>query len=360
MIRVTCESCGKVVRAKDEHAGRRARCPGCGEALVIPDAGGEVEAPAAAPRAPEPGARRGAGGGRRPRVRRGARGTSRGARARRGGRASGTGVPSWITPVAIGVVLLAAAVLVMQAFAERPAYETALERGTDLLNEARYVEARDAFAEIPEGHQHHEIAQQKIAELEGLIAADRARTSRRDADRLYHLVMALRDNHVESVGTNHPCYAGNARYMLKRAREFIDRFGDDVRATELKGLFSMYRNVASLDEPMTGQDMRCEVALRMSVRDFSAALDVLEEYAALPGADAEVVPDVRAEIERNAKIFWNEFRSDMEEEVLIPGEENWTAVVNRITNRFLPRVEGLGTDVTAEAQALLERARRGG
>ncbi len=36
MIQFTCASCGKRVRAKDELAGRMAKCPGCGQPIRIP------------------------------------------------------------------------------------------------------------------------------------------------------------------------------------------------------------------------------------------------------------------------------------------------------------------------------------
>ena len=38
-IPVSC-ACGKQFRAKDEHAGKRGRCPGCGQPVQIPGAGG--------------------------------------------------------------------------------------------------------------------------------------------------------------------------------------------------------------------------------------------------------------------------------------------------------------------------------
>src|SRR5260221_13632902 len=38
-ILVSC-ACGKQFRARDEHAGKRGRCPGCGQAVQIPGAGG--------------------------------------------------------------------------------------------------------------------------------------------------------------------------------------------------------------------------------------------------------------------------------------------------------------------------------
>jgi hypothetical protein len=42
MISVSC-SCGKTLRAKDEYAGRKARCPGCGETVSFPAAVSEEE-----------------------------------------------------------------------------------------------------------------------------------------------------------------------------------------------------------------------------------------------------------------------------------------------------------------------------
>lgn len=36
-IKVTCEACGKTLTAKDDYAGKRTKCPGCGEPLTIPE-----------------------------------------------------------------------------------------------------------------------------------------------------------------------------------------------------------------------------------------------------------------------------------------------------------------------------------
>ena len=38
IIHITCSSCGKKLHAKDELAGRSAKCPGCGQAIRIPEA----------------------------------------------------------------------------------------------------------------------------------------------------------------------------------------------------------------------------------------------------------------------------------------------------------------------------------
>lgn len=39
-IETTCENCGKVLRAKDDAAGKKAKCPDCGEIIQIPATGG--------------------------------------------------------------------------------------------------------------------------------------------------------------------------------------------------------------------------------------------------------------------------------------------------------------------------------
>jgi len=35
-IRVTCDTCGKVLKALDDHAGKKAKCPDCGNILLVP------------------------------------------------------------------------------------------------------------------------------------------------------------------------------------------------------------------------------------------------------------------------------------------------------------------------------------
>ncbi len=37
-IEVSCQSCGKVLKAKDSAAGKKARCPECGDTIHIPEA----------------------------------------------------------------------------------------------------------------------------------------------------------------------------------------------------------------------------------------------------------------------------------------------------------------------------------
>ena len=47
-IKVNCDQCQKVLNAPDQMAGRRAKCPGCGAAVLIPAAAGEATKPAPA------------------------------------------------------------------------------------------------------------------------------------------------------------------------------------------------------------------------------------------------------------------------------------------------------------------------
>ena len=49
-IAVSCQGCGKAYRVKDEHAGRRMRCPSCQGRIDVP--GGPIEEPASGLSAP--------------------------------------------------------------------------------------------------------------------------------------------------------------------------------------------------------------------------------------------------------------------------------------------------------------------
>ncbi|HZT80355.1 MAG TPA: hypothetical protein VFA26_09040 [Gemmataceae bacterium] len=51
-IPLQCD-CGKCLRARDQDAGKRARCPGCGTVLTIPTPDAIVTAPPAAKPGPE-------------------------------------------------------------------------------------------------------------------------------------------------------------------------------------------------------------------------------------------------------------------------------------------------------------------
>ena len=60
-ISVSCPSCAKALRVKDEWAGRRAKCPGCGEEFIVPAPADVVATPTVEP-APAAVRRGGAGG----------------------------------------------------------------------------------------------------------------------------------------------------------------------------------------------------------------------------------------------------------------------------------------------------------
>ncbi len=51
MILLTCEQCDKSLRLRDELAGKRIKCPGCGRTLTVPLPDGEEAAAAPPPRA---------------------------------------------------------------------------------------------------------------------------------------------------------------------------------------------------------------------------------------------------------------------------------------------------------------------
>mgnify|MGYP000946439218 CR=1 FL=1 len=43
-IEFHCEFCGKQVRAQDEHAGKRAKCPSCHQSVYVPTPSDQIEA----------------------------------------------------------------------------------------------------------------------------------------------------------------------------------------------------------------------------------------------------------------------------------------------------------------------------
>jgi len=49
MIKVRCAKCGKTLNIPDQFAGKKGKCPGCQEMLIIPAASAEVSAAAPAP-----------------------------------------------------------------------------------------------------------------------------------------------------------------------------------------------------------------------------------------------------------------------------------------------------------------------
>ncbi len=51
-IRTVCSSCEAVLNVKDEYAGKRGKCPKCGEAVHVPEAAEEESAKSPTPRVP--------------------------------------------------------------------------------------------------------------------------------------------------------------------------------------------------------------------------------------------------------------------------------------------------------------------
>src|SRR5438552_1831118 len=66
MIQFACIACNREMRAKDEYAGCKSKCPGCGAILIVPLKAIQMELP---PATPEPPSRRDEEPDRRPRRR---------------------------------------------------------------------------------------------------------------------------------------------------------------------------------------------------------------------------------------------------------------------------------------------------
>jgi hypothetical protein len=208
---------------------------------------------------------------------------------------------------------------------------------------------------IPADHRLYADAQQEIALTREEMTADEAREETRMADNLYGVLIALRKDHVDGPGPAAPYYSPNCRYMLKRTAEFIERYPDDPRAVELRGWFPYYAKVASLDKPPTEEDVRTELRFRISLNQFSDALQAVEEFAATGPEAAPVVEELEARLVEEALAEWERTRTDLEEDgSLTPGQENWLRVRYRV-QRYLDNVAGLA-GVSDAAEALRDRA----
>ena len=54
MIKFNCPACGKKIAVQDEHAGKKARCPGCKQTIAIPAQATQQDIPVAEPVQPIP------------------------------------------------------------------------------------------------------------------------------------------------------------------------------------------------------------------------------------------------------------------------------------------------------------------
>jgi hypothetical protein len=410
MIRVTC-ACGAAFAVKPEFAGRKGKCPRCGQPVQVPGDGpaaatagsappaatsassvpatarpaasaapaashaapaaqhaapaAQHAAPAAqhavaaarpaapathAPAAAAPARGAVVSGARRERAAGGAR-AKHGSRSvaqvhggeggeRRSAHPHRKDQPKWLIPVAVLVVVGGG--LVIFAMTSSTPSTTTFKRALEQTNAGHLDAAAALLKSIPAGDPMHDEAVAELARVSGLKAAGEAQLDARDADAIYAGLQSLRKDYVERAGPESKDYTPYCRYMLKRAREFLERFPDDPRATEVKGLFPYYAKVATLDTPPTPADVKAEIFLRSISRQFKDAKKAVDEYAQLPGADPAEVAALQEDLKSRALAAWRidfvePLRSDGD---LEPGHENWRRIAAR-AQKYLASVEGL-------------------
>lgn len=295
MIRFSCTSCDAAFKVKDEHAGKRVKCPKCGTPNTVPDGEGDGEADDAAPPAEVPVARK------RPAGRRRAGGSARG-----GGRRKieAEGTPKWLLPAVI-LALVAGAIVVALQYMGGPDYGKMYSDADDLLTENRAAEAVALLEQIPtdDGTSLSQKVEEKLEHARKLAAAKEDRASARLGTNVYNLIETL-DKRVKDMGNTDPDYAPTTRYLLKRVREFEQDYPDHEMVDEARALHSYYRNVASLDTPPTEADVRTEINYRSFANRFDHALDAIDEFARRSDPPAELLDTLRQEVRTRAYEDW--------------------------------------------------------
>jgi hypothetical protein len=228
-----------------------------------------------------------------------------------------------------------------------------VQGGMDAMQRGDFATAVEEFERVPAGDALHAQAQEKAAEARELLAADASREASRMADNLHGVLERLRKDYVDAVGAAAPEYSPNCRYLLKRAREFLDRFPDDPRAADVESLFPYYAKVASLDKPPTEADVRAELGFRFQLGQYAEAMQAVDEAAARSEEVAGAADTLRAIVLEQAEDGWTRTLALLED-AMAPGEENWNRVQAR-TRRYLESIEGL-QGVGDAARALHERA----
>lgn len=349
MIRVTCDACGAGFNARDELAGRKGKCPKCQAPIVVPAADGPARptAPAPAP-APAPavssGGRRGGGASRR-------RGGSR----KKGG---GVGVV-----VVVAVVLGLAFAAYKMSTAEDPG-AAHYQAGMSAMQLAQYDEAIARFEQIPAESQFHAAAQEQLDEARSIRDVKAADAKVQGANKLDKVIQSFEANYVLRDGPDHPDYAPNARYLLKRAAEFVERFPDHERSATYRQYGYKYEKVASLDRPPTPEDVMAEMRMRtiLVAPDFPAAGAAIDEYARAPGADPDEVRRMTDWLQAHSLEWWSRLKDELRvsKRALEPGQENWQAIANT-TNKYLRAIEQVpGLTPSMEARSLYNQATNGG
>lgn len=365
MIKVTCDACGKSFTAKDELAHRKTRCPGCQAPLVI----GAAPSPAGPRAAPAPAASRAAaqapradedvaqppvvapGAGRRRR----ASSSSRLQRGRSGGGRNYTGITA-------GALVVAVAFAVGAYFVSQKSETNPFALAVEAQSKGRVDEAVTWFEQVEPTHPAYSQAQDHLRDLRAQQQAIASHTDSRAANALYDLIQRIESDYVfrGGEGPSVPTYAPNARYMLKRSREFLDTYPDDPRRKEIEQLMWRYSEVASLDVPPTEEDVLAEIRFRSPPSrqwNLAAMEAVIDEFARAHPTQGQVIQSLYEHLAEKNEEFWTKTRLALDKGLQTA---NWRMVGDDVAT-YLKCYEGTRiVKPHPEALELAEQAAREG
>ena len=351
MIHVTCSACAASFQARDELAGRRGKCPSCGAPIEVPTVDA---APAPAPEASGPRV-----GGSSPPVRSGSRSGSRRAG---GSRRSKGGMGGAVAVIGIALAIAAGAWYLR---GDEPGGKDAFSLGQTAATGAHWDEAIAWFEQVPVESTLYSLAQEHMQAAKEQRDASAAAASSKGANALYDAIKSIEKNYVLPEAPSGVKYKPYARYLLKRCRDFLERFPDDPRASELKQYDFKYAKVASLDTPASEVDLEAEITFRCLVPPATGAYAVcaaaIDEFAGRNADNADAVRRLRDKLQARTFDYWQNIHARMKRQGdLDPGKQNWQRVANE-TSKYLKAIEGLpGITPAVEATELYNRALAGG
>jgi len=378
MITVRCGSCSASFKAKDELAGRRGKCPSCGAEIQVPAA--SAGAAPAAPRPTQPSAARAAAPGAPAGARTGAVVKSGAARASRapgavgagGGRhparRGGKGKQPMGKGARIGLITVVVVVVagVIAYFASRPGEPTGtFALGLDHIRAGRLSDAQAAFEAVLSTDEMYEEAQVRLADVRQQLAAQEAQRELRHASEAFEVIKSVQKSYVDRDGKGYmdPDYVPNTRYVLKRCKEYLERWPTAANVAEVKQIQARYANVTSLDTPPTEADVRAEWKFRLLGKNpnMRKVMEAIDDFATRVPDKADVAAELRAELQAFNVQQWGMVLEDLRKRgKLEPGAEEWQDVAAEILqyHELLEGVPGL-TPPPASVE-LLKRAQAGG
>jgi len=261
----------------------------------------------------------------------------------------------------IAIVLAAAAYFLMGGDGD-PGLD-AFGQGETALSDGKWDVAIAAFERVPAESTLYGLAQEKLTGARDSRDAAKAAETASKSDSLYNNIMSVEKNYVLREAPDGPNYQPYARYLLKRCRDFVQRFPDDPRASALKQYDFKYAKVASLDTPPTEADVDGELTFRclMPNPNYKLAAAAVAEFAQLNPDQADAVQRLRERMQASSQEYWTRLRHELEKGGdMEPGSENWQRIANR-AYRYLQAIEGVpGIAPSQDALALYERATNGG